>query len=450
MRAAALAALAAIGCGGVTGTVSLSLVTAPDSTVLDGVTRARLTLSSPLTVVEAERGADGRFDLAIDVPAEGPAGRLTFEGLDRDGQLVAIGRTPALPLAAYDAEVAIYVAAPDTLAAAAIALDPPVTGVAAAAFPFGVLVAGGALSDTQASDQVAIYNAYTHAWQQGVPLPARRSRLIVAASASGYAYVFGGVDGAGAPHGTLWRYDTTVAPAGAVVELAEQPSLARADEPIAIVRSEAFIVGGQPPVVIDGFTRTLTAASTLPRLGGGAATAVSADVDGTEQVYAVFLGATSGASGLVRLSADATLDESGAPASARRTGHAVVSLDQGRILAIGGRDEAAPLTSAIVVNPAARLYTEQADVLATARVDAAVAVSGGVVVVAGGHDGDGNLIGTAEILDATTLAPRAVVPMVVPRTGAVARPLTSGQVIILGGRDASGAPVTTVELFTPG
>jgi hypothetical protein len=72
------------------------------------------------------------------------------------------------------------------------------------------------------------------------------------------------------------------------------------------------------------------------------------------------------------------------------------------------------------------------------------------VVVAGGTDGAGAVVGTAEVFDAATLAPRAVVPMVVPRTGAVARPLDSGQVLIVGGRDALGAPVATVELFTPG
>ena len=43
----------------------------------------------------------------------------------------------------------------------------------------------------------------------------------------------------------------------------------------------------------------------------------------------------------------------------------------------------------------------------------------------------------------------AIVPMVVPRTGAVARPLANGQVLVVGGVDATGAPVATVELYTP-
>ena len=129
MRRAALVALCAGGCGGATGTIGLELVTAPGSTVLTDVARARLTLSSPPTVVDATRGPDGKFHLALDVVAEGPSGTLTFEGWDASDALIAIGRTPALPIAAIDAEIAIYVAAPDSLAAAPVALDPPRSAV---------------------------------------------------------------------------------------------------------------------------------------------------------------------------------------------------------------------------------------------------------------------------------------------------------------------------------
>ena len=126
-RALALAIAGLCGCGGITGTIALELVTAPGSTVLADLTRARLTLSDPLTVVEVERGDDGRFRLELDVLALGPAGQLTFEGFDAGGARRALGRTPGLPVAAIDADVAIYVAAPDTLAAAPALSRPPAT-----------------------------------------------------------------------------------------------------------------------------------------------------------------------------------------------------------------------------------------------------------------------------------------------------------------------------------
>ena len=309
MRRAALLALCAGGCGGATGTIGLELVTAPGSTVLADVTRARLTLSTPPTVVDATRGPDGKFHLAIDVVAEGPSGTLTFEGWDASDALVAIGRTPALPVAAIDAQVAIYVAAPDSLAAAPVTLDPPRTAVGTAAYPFGVMVAGGRDGAGAASDAVAIYNVFTHAWQIGVDLPAPRVAPTIGASSSGYAYLLGGDDASGAPTGTLWRYDTTAAPAGAVLALADLPTVARTAAPIALVRSEGFIVGGAPPLVIDGLTRTLTAAPSLPPLAGAAASVVVA-TDGVDALHALFVGDGSGTSGVVRIavaSADVTV-----------------------------------------------------------------------------------------------------------------------------------------------
>ncbi|MBK9033790.1 MAG: hypothetical protein IPL61_21410 [Myxococcales bacterium] len=451
-RGWALAAAAALcGCGGLTGTIALDVVTAPGSTVLDDVVRARLTLSSPPTVVEATRGADGTFRLELEVPADGPAGQLTFEGFDAGDQRVAIGRTPNLPVAAIDADVAIYVAAPDTLAAAPVTLDPARAAVGTAAYPFGVLVAGGRDSAGVASDRVAIYNVFTHAWQAGVDLPAPRVAPTIGASALGYAYLLGGDDASGAPTGTLWRYDTTAAPAGAVVALAEQPTLARTGAPIALVRSEGFIVGGAPPLVIDGFTRTLTPATALPTLAGAATSVVVPGVgaDGQGALFALFVGDGSGASGVVRIDADGATDEASAPASARRRGHGVVATADGRVLIIGGEVGGVPTASAIVASPASQLYVEMPDVLITPRTGAAIAAAGGVLVVAGGRDAAGVVVGTAEILDLITLAHRATVPMVVPRADAVARPLDDGQVLIVGGVDADGRPVGTLELFTP-
>ena len=88
--------------------------------------------------------------------------------------------------------------------------------------------------------------------------------------------------------------------------------------------------------------------------------------------------------------------------------------------------------------------------LTTPRTGAAIAAAGGVLVVAGGTDASGAIVPTAEIFDLATLTHRTTVPMVAPRTGAVARPLDDGQVMIVGGTDAAGQPVGVVELFTPG
>jgi len=66
--ATGLAALALCACSGATGTVTVELATAPDSRVLDGVTRLRVTLTTPRKVVEAARSGSG-FDLSLEVDA---------------------------------------------------------------------------------------------------------------------------------------------------------------------------------------------------------------------------------------------------------------------------------------------------------------------------------------------------------------------------------------------
>ena len=56
----------------------------------------------------------------------------------------------------------------------------------------------------------------------------------------------------------------------------------------------------------------------------------------------------------------------------------------------------------------------------------------------------------AEVLDAETLERVATLPMLVPRREAAAVALASGQILIVGGVDAAGAPISVMELFTPG
>ncbi len=55
---------------------------------------------------------------------------------------LATGESPPFPVNALDAEIAIFMAAPNSMAASPIALDPPVDQLAVGALSFGVLFAG--------------------------------------------------------------------------------------------------------------------------------------------------------------------------------------------------------------------------------------------------------------------------------------------------------------------
>jgi hypothetical protein len=85
---------------------------------------------------------------------------------------------------------------------------------------------------------------------------------------------------------------------------------------------------------------------------------------------------------------------------------------------------------------------------AVAKTGCAAAATTRFLIIAGGTTSAG-IDGNVTVYDASTLALVATVPLVVPRTNAVALALPNGQILIAGGVDAAGAPVGTLELFTP-
>ena len=442
LRAAAVVAAALAGCGGATGTFSLELVTAPGSTVLADITLARLTLSVPYRQVEAPRDPDGTFHLSREVPAEGPTGQVTFEGFDDGGDLVAWGRSGFLPIAAVDASVAIYVAPPLTLGAAQTSLDPPRTDIGVARFNFGVLLVGGADASGAPTDQVELYDVYEHELLPGEDAPGARAGAVVGAGASGYAYVFGGRGPAGTT-GTFWRFDTTVTPAGQWLPVEEDPVLARTGAAIAPARTEVFVVTGTPPLVLDGLSLSVSPLTNSPPLAGTATALLLGNT-----LYDVVVGEGTGTTGIVTIGPEGVEEHGGAP-SALRTGHGAAGAPGPKVVVLGGAVAGVPTSAAVVARPATSVVVEIDGVLATPRTGAAVAGNGVVAIVAGGRDASGALLGDCEVIDLESLGHVATIPMVVPRTGAIAATLASGQILVLGGVDDAGAPVGTIEVFNP-
>ena len=165
-------------------------------------------------------------------------------------------------------------------------------------------------------------------------------------------------------------------------------------------------------------------------------------------IFTMVIGQGAGPTGVVELSGG-LLTERSAPADALRTGHGVAPTADDEIIAIGGTDGTSVLTSAIRATPATGMISSVPDVLITGRTEAAVAATATVLVVAGGRDASGEVLGDVELIDAATLARIGTIPLVVPRAGAIARPLPNQQVLIVGGVDAAGVPVDVIELFTP-
>jgi hypothetical protein len=312
---------------------------------------------------------------------------------------------------------------------------------------YGTLIAGGRDADGAPMSELTIYNVYDHELQRGEDLPEARAGVSVGSGTIGYVYLFGGEDAEGDPRGSLWRFDVTVEPDGAWLEGTEDPALARAGAAIAPLGNEAFLITGDPPVLLEGlFVRTAPIDTTIS-IEGGAASVQPEELPGAP-VHTVIAGAEAGSAGIVRL-AEGSFSDEAAPADALRTGHAVVPTIEDEVLIVGGADTTGPLRSIIRCDPDARSYLSIPDVLATARTDAAAAATSTYLVVAGGRDATGAVVPDAEVIALDGLTSVGTIPMVVPRAGAIARALPNQQILIIGGVDADGVPVATLELFTP-
>jgi hypothetical protein len=420
-------ACALAACGGTTGTVTLDLATAPGSTVLDAVQQLRLTVTDPHQVIEAGRTAAG-FDLAFDLDASGASGAVIVEGFDAAGALVACGQSPTFPVAAINAHIVVYMAAPRSIALAPVALPAARSEVSGTALDYGAVLAGGRDAGGAPSTAIAIYNAYDHTLVAGIPLPAARTGVALGAATGGAVYLFGGLGPDGNPTGTLWRFDTTVAPNGAFSTIADRAEFARTDQRIVPTSTNHYLITGTPALGFD--LGTLAARTDIDALPAEAATVVPAD----GKPAAIFAGAQ-----LVRY----RQDKFDSLAGSERRNATAAALPGGRVVVIGGG--APELTrDALVIDAATGMISAIPDVLTVARSHPSVAATSRYVIVAGGTDMSGALIATAEVLDAQSLAPITTLP-ILPRTGVFAVALPTDQVLLVGGTPAAGQ----IELFTP-
>lgn len=404
-----LAALCLAACTSQNGTISLSMVTAPGSTVLDAAQSLTVTITNPVQTITAQR-VNGAFDLDFQIDPSGASGAIVIDAFDASNARIATGRSPAFPISAIDATVKIYMAAPRTIGAAPLALPDALSDIGVGQLNYGVALVGGKTAAGAPSGDMTLYNAYDHSVTAAAPLATPVFGAAVTAGASGLIFIFGGTDATGAPTGATNRFDATVAPSGQYTFIADHPELARTGQTMVRTNGDELLVTGTPVAQLTQLGTTIAALpspASLPvgdaTYAGGVYTAVFAD--GTRF-------------------RDDVVDTVAAPAHP----YAVAAL----------ASDFAIVGDTLTTSTATATPT-------TARAHAAVAGTDRYLLIAGG---DGAAMATADLYDAT-LAPIATLPLVVPRTGASAVPLPNGQILIVGGVDANGAPIATIELFTP-
>jgi hypothetical protein len=422
-----------------TGTISVSLVESPNSTLLDGVQTLQLTLTDPLTSATATRIGSG-FAISISVDANESAGQLIAEGMDGGGNVLAVGESPLFPVDALDASIAIFMAPPNSVTASTVVLDPAVDEVGVGQLSYGVVLAGGRDASGAPSDVVTIYDAYSQAAVQGTALPAARAGLAIGVEAGTYVFMFGGTDANGSAQANDWYLDTSASTAGVFSDFGAKPGFERTGQAMVQVDADDFMLTGAPAAELSDLTGLPTArtdVSSLPAAG-----AVTTGSDGNFE--AIFI---DGSAVTRYRDANDTFDTLTAPGVAR-DGASVVALPTELVgVFCGGTisDDAA------TIDPVSGAVVDVPGVPSVARTSGcAVAATDQILVIAGGMLADGSGVATTvEIFDAVTLAPIATAPLVVPRTNATAIPLGNGQVVIAGGDDATGAPIATIELVTP-
>lgn len=425
MKRALLLALAA--CDSDVATLKVEITTAPGSTLLDSVQTLRMEVTDPKKVVTAERTSAG-FELGLDLPAEGAAAAIFVDGFDGDGNLVANGATPRFALGGVDGRVVVYMAAPNSVDVAPVALSVARSGLAAGTLNYGAIFAGGETAERTASLAIDIYNAYDHTLVAGLPMPAGRIGLAIGVGTSS-VYLFGGSDAINTRYSQLWSFNPGTPPSGSYVEYGDKEGFARAGADLVPIGSDTFLLTGDTPVELHGLDGSFVDRDG-PVLGHGVT--VTANDGRLTSIFA-------GSSGIVRYQDTAfeTLSPTDLGSAVQ-----VVAVPGGKAVVVCGGS-----TSALRVDAASGTIDMLPGIPSAAKVGCAVAATSRHLLIAGG--GSSTVDGTVEVYDAATFELVATATLAVPRRGAEAVPLANGQILIAGGVDASGVPVGTLELFTP-
>jgi hypothetical protein len=442
--------------------ITLEIATPTGEGTFAGVTRLRARNTNPARESEAAYSATGAVTLDLTVGAGTGSTHVEVEGLDASGAVVARGASPPFDLGTLPSYLRIYVAriggfgqAPlVTGTAPAVRTDAAVTAVAG----LGALVAGGGDASGAPVSDTWVYDEYLHVVTTTGGLGVARAGATAIDIGGGSVLVFGGLTAAG-PSSALEEFQPLVGVSGTFAAILPDgdASLARAFAPAVAIGGGLLVAGGTGAGGAPLATSVLL--TTTPAIG---ATAIGAPMQGPRSghtltptgdgLFALVWGLPQGAAGWVaeqyRPTSQLFTVVPNVDAPLGRTGHTATLLADGRTLIIGGANPAGTITGDIIELSADLTKTTVHAGVLEARASHTTTLLGATLLVAGGHGAAGPL-GDAELVDTTTLAVGARPALQAARTGHAAVLLGSGTVLLVGGRDANGAPVQTLELYTP-
>jgi hypothetical protein len=232
--------------------------------------------------------------------------------------------------------------------------------------------------------------------------------------------------------------------------------------PVLVYTDAAYAIGGRAGQPLD----TVAAInpdqdngfSVLPqRLAGPRErhTASVVNVSGGHEVL-IFGGAAPGVAVAEILAAPGPMlvKPTGDAGVARRDHTAVVLPPGDRVLILGGRSDAGVLGDSVLYQAGSRSLSAGPLTLKRPRAEHAAFVIGDDLVVAGGFDGAGGFVNTAEVYSATTLQPKNLDVPCVARAGAVVIVLPNHLALLMGGTEPDSKTGMTkassvVETYQP-
>ncbi|MBJ7470945.1 MAG: hypothetical protein JHD16_06560 [Solirubrobacteraceae bacterium] len=302
--------------------------------------------------------------------------------------------------------------------------------------------------------------AVSPAGNMGTPRTQASTTALPAGATTGSVLVAGGFDATGAPLATAERYDVATRTWSATGPMAVVRTQHRA---VLLPTGGVLVVGGE--TIRNTYGRTPELYEPTRNTWTPGATMVTGRIGHTANVVTNAAGATEVVVTGGRTPTPATLNsvETYRPATnvwittpsmkEGRTGHAAVTLPDGRLLVTGGiNGNGGPVASTEIYNPAAPGWTDGPP-MASPRAGHTLSVVDGTHVLATGGVATpgGPALATAESFDPTTNTWTPVAtPMAVARTGHEATVVRPGWVVVTGGTNA-GAPggLDSAESWTP-
>jgi len=132
-----------------------------------------------------------------------------------------------------------------------------------------------------------------------------------------------------------------------------------------------------------------------------------------------------------------------------RLDYSATTLQNGKVLIVGGRSGATPIASAELYDPLTKTFTPTAGNLATARyLHSATLLKNGKVLISGGNEGASGPLASAELYDPATNSFSGAGPMNGSRVYHTATLLNDGRVLITGGNNTIGTH-DSAETYNP-